>query len=214
LLTKIIFDFFFLWASSSAPPSGLFLFTASGLSVFSAFPPLDSAFSALDFAFSDLGSAFPALDPAFSDLGSAFSALDPAFSDLGSAFSALDPAFSDLGSAFPALDPVFSDFGSVFSTFVSAFPVFVSAFSFSALEPVFPTFISLLRGSFVPLPPNALRTISAAASSIELWATFASIPFSCKNLRISLLCLSNSLASSCTFIFAIPSPPFSLYFFY
>jgi hypothetical protein len=53
--------------------------------------------------------------------------------------------------------------------------------------------------------PNALRTICATSSSTELWAAFASIPFPCRKLSMSLLCLSSSLASSCTFIFAMLS---------
>ncbi len=53
--------------------------------------------------------------------------------------------------------------------------------------------------------PNAARTSSDADSSMELCAAFASIPFPCRKPNISLLCTSNSFASSCTFIFAMPS---------
>ncbi len=54
-------------------------------------------------------------------------------------------------------------------------------------------------------PPNAFRTSRAASSSTELCAAFASTPFPCRKLRISLFCTSNSFASSCTLIFAMLS---------
>ncbi len=62
---------------------------------------------------------------------------------------------------------------------------------------------------FCPLSSflNRPRTRSIASSSMELCAAFTSIPFSFRYVIISLLCISSSLASSCTFIFAIYYSP-------
>ena len=100
------------------------------------------------------------------------------------------PCFEDAFSSLPLLG---SELSAAFA-FVSALSAFCALFSTGLLL--------VWAGS---LFPNASLTIFAASSSTELCAAFASTPFSCKKLNISLLCLFSSLASSCTFIFAMLS---------
>jgi hypothetical protein len=113
-------------------------------------------------------------------------------------FSAFDPlsAFGSFSAGFSAPDffPVFGSFPAAGSFSAGSFSCFGF---FAAGSPEVWTSFALF--------PNAFRTSCAASSSMELCAALASIPFSCKKLNISLLCLSSSLASSCTFIFAMPS---------
>ena len=95
------------------------------------------------------------------------------------------------GAAFspPAAGAVFSfTEGSSLRGFSSAIDCFSSPTAFAALSPE---------------EENSFLTSAIASSSIELCATFTSYPLACRKSISSLLFLSNSFASSCTFIFAI-----------
>ncbi len=117
-------------------------------------------------------------------------------------------AFSDAGlfsgAPFPA--PAFSALSS-FSIFVfSAADVFCTAFLSTGTSVAAAVSFAAFPGSFPPVLKCPL-TRAIASSSMELCAAFTSIPFSFRYVMISLLCISNSFASSCTFIFAIYCSP-------
>ena len=222
----MIIIFFFFGISFAAVLEGFACFTALAVPFVAftvSFTDLTSSFS-FAVPFTGLISSLP---PAAS-FGFAFAVCSAAFTGFASALPSA--AFTDFASVLPPVASLtglpaslsfavpFTDLTSSFSFTVSLTGL-ISSFSFTVAFSVTP----LLRGSvfsvavsvllsdsvFTDAPkaplPASLRTSEAASSSTELRETFASIPFFCKKLNISLLCSPNSSASSCTFIFAMLS---------
>ena len=131
-----------------------------------------------------------------------------------------------LGCPFPSAFPpsAFASFPAAAAFFPSSVDTAVSAFT---VVPAFSVSLTAVCSGFGPAsaaftllssaapaaapppapdaapPPKCLRTSAIASSSTELCAAFTSYPLSCKKATSSLLCLSSSFASSCTFIFAM-----------
>ncbi len=205
----IIIIFFFFGVS---PSCGFPCFAASfiGLADFIVSSFTDFFVSSFTVSFTDFISSFSfALSLSFMGFDSSLPFAD-SFTDFDSSlplvgsFAGFDSSlpfagsFTGFDSSLPLVDS-FAGFDSSLPL-VDSFTGFDSSFLFTVSFPGF---------SPAPTPctdlPKVLRTSPAASSSTELCAAFASIPCFCKKLTTSLLCIANSLASSCTFIFAMPS---------